>query len=169
MVTPGRPALLEFTTGSAEVLRAGPALSTDRSTWTSGPIVPTHPWPTRGPLFPQHSRHHLLQEAFLEPPAGFQAPSPCRPFCHGQWTPGEPPTRLSPNCWLIQQMTQLETCGAFSSAASLPWTGLTAAECGSSCTGLEHRLSDSGVLSCDQLCTQSKPFSDLCLEDKTTV
>ena len=66
---------------------------------------------------------------------------------------GEPPTWLSPNCWLIQPMTQLEMCGAFSSAASLPWTGLAAAESGPSRTGFEPRPSDFGVLSCDQLCT----------------
>lgn len=148
--------LLEPTTGSTEVLRAGPARSSDGSTWASGSIVPTHPWPAEGPLFPPHCSHHFLQEALLEPSAGFQAPSPCRPYCRRQWTLGEPPTRLSPNCWLIQRMTQLETCGAFSSAASLPWTGLTAAEPDPSHTGSEHRLSDSGVLSCDQLCTQEQ-------------
>lgn len=148
--------LLEPTTGSTEVLRAGPARSSDGSTWASGSIVPTHPWPAGGPLFPPHCSHHFLQEALLEPSAGFQAPSPCRPYCRRQWTLGEPPTRLSPNCWLIQRMTQLETCGAFSSAASLPWTGLTAAEPDPSHTGSEHRLSDSGVLSCDQLCTQEQ-------------
>lgn len=122
-----------------------------------------------GPTLPTALRPSPPPGSLPGAPSWFQAPSPCRPFCHGQWTPGEPPTRLSPNCWLIQRMIQLETCGAFSSAASLPWTGLTAAESGPSCTGLEHRLSDSGVLSCDQLCTQSKPFSDLCLEDKATV
>lgn len=47
----------------------------------------------RGPLFPPHCSHHFLQEALLEPSAGFQAPNPCQtllPKTVGGWRPPHP-------------------------------------------------------------------------------
>lgn len=88
-VTP-ETSLLEPTTGSMEVLRAAGYAEPDGSTWASGSIVPTHPWPAEAPLPTAFLSHHFLQEALLEPSAGFQAPSPCRPY-RRQWTLGEPP------------------------------------------------------------------------------